>query len=51
MPSMKVTVVDVVDVIAVRYRDMPAPVAVNMVMAGVLAVSFVAHGFATVSEG
>jgi hypothetical protein len=50
VPSMQVTVVHVVDVVAVRDRDMSAAVPVDVVMAGVLLVSSVAHGFCHLSR-
>lgn len=38
------TIVDVVDMVAVRDRDMPAAVPMDVIMAGVLSVCFGAHG-------
>jgi hypothetical protein len=50
MPPMKMTVMHVVDMTAMRDRDMPAPVPVNMVVVDVLVVSFLGHSLATHSE-
>lgn len=47
---MKMTVMHVVDMTAMRDRDMPAPVPVNMVMVDVLVVSFLGHSPATIPE-
>ncbi len=44
MLSMKVTVMYIVDVIAVRDRDMPAAFPVGVIMARVLSVCFGSHG-------
>jgi hypothetical protein len=45
------SVVDVIDVIAMRDRDMPTTIPMNMVVAGVLSVRFLSHrSFATVRD-
>jgi hypothetical protein len=43
MPPVQMSVMHIVDMIPVRDRDMPAPVAMSLVVFGVLIVNFAGH--------